>query len=320
MNPMGKMIAVFALGAVMAAALVLTLVQRPTAPAPAPSAVVQLPPQALPPTTPVVETPAPLPPPPPEEKPSPAPKIVANVPAKPKPRPTPTVPAKPVPAPVAATPAPVQEPVKVAENTTPKPAPAPADGIPKLAPLPPAPPPPPPPPPRVVTIQPGATLSVRINETISSDTAASGDRFTASLDTPLVVDGLVIAEHGARVEGHVVDALQSGRVKGLAQVSLALDSVKTSDGQKIRIRTESDKHVAESSVKEDVAKAGAVAGIGAIIGAIAGGGKGAAIGAAAGGAAGAGGVMTTRGKPVRIPAETRLVFRIADQVTITEKR
>ena len=66
-------------------------------------------------------------------------------------------------------------------------------------------------------------------------------------------------------------------------------------------------------------KAGAAAAIGAAIGAIAGGGRGAAIGAGVGGAAGAGGVMTTRGKPVHIPVETRISFRLSEPVTLTEK-
>lgn len=48
--------------------------------------------------------------------------------------------------------------------------------------------------------------------------------------------------------------------------------------------------------------------LGGIIGAIAGGGKGAAIGALAGGAAGAGTQVLTRGKSVRVPAESVLTF------------
>lgn len=50
--------------------------------------------------------------------------------------------------------------------------------------------------------------------------------------------------------------------------------------------------------------------IGSIIGAIAGGGKGAAIGAAAGAASGAGAQIVTRGREIRIPAESVLTFRL----------
>ena len=58
--------------------------------------------------------------------------------------------------------------------------------------------------------------------------------------------------------------------------------------------------------------------IGGIIGAIAGGGEGAAIGAASGAAVGAGTQMATRGKAVRVPAESVSTFRLERPVRITE--
>ena len=61
------------------------------------------------------------------------------------------------------------------------------------------------------------------------------------------------------------------------------------------------------------------AALGAIIGAMAGGGKGAAIGAGAGGAAGTGIVLATRGQATSLATETRLDFRLAAPVTITEQ-
>ena len=64
-----------------------------------------------------------------------------------------------------------------------------------------------------------------------------------------------------------------------------------------------------SSTKDDVAKVGAGAGIGAIIGGIAGGGKGAAIGAIIGGGAGTAGVMTQRGKDIRLEPGQQLRIR-----------
>jgi hypothetical protein len=65
------------------------------------------------------------------------------------------------------------------------------------------------------------------------------------------------------------------------------------------------------STKDDVSKVGAATGIGAIIGAIAGGGKGAAIGAAIGGGIGTGGVLSQRGKDIRLPRGQRLKIRTA---------
>jgi hypothetical protein len=59
--------------------------------------------------------------------------------------------------------------------------------------------------------------------------------------------------------------------------------------------------------------------LGTLLGAIAGGGKGAAIGAAAGAAAGAGVQVLTRGKTVRVPAESVLTFRLDQPVTLQRR-
>ncbi len=173
--------------------------------------------------------------------------------------------------------------------------------------------------PRTVTVPAGTLIHVRLRDALSTERQSAHDPFFATLDAPLIVEGLVIAERGALVRGRVVEAAASGRVKGRAALVLQLDELTTSDGQKAEIRTDAFRHEAESGVKGDVAKAGVAAGIGAAIGAIAGGGRGAAIGAAIGGAAGAGGAMATRGKPAELPSETRLTFRLSEPVTLTER-
>ncbi len=180
--------------------------------------------------------------------------------------------------------------------------------------------PPPPPQPRTVTLAPGTLLSVRLGETLSSDKVQPNDPFTGTLDRPLVVDGLVVAERGARVEGRVVEAQQAGRIKGVSSLAIRLVRLNTSDGQRVTIQTDTFRKEGETSKGEDAAKVGAGAGLGAVIGAIAGGGKGAAIGAAVGGAAGAGTVAATRGKPTVLPVETRIDFRLSNSVTLTEQK
>ncbi|MGA8304695.1 MAG: hypothetical protein WB723_03405, partial [Candidatus Acidiferrales bacterium] len=69
--------------------------------------------------------------------------------------------------------------------------------------------------------------------------------------------------------------------------------------------------------KNTAAKVGGGAALGAIIGAIAGGGKGAGIGAGVGAAGGAIYQGATKGKQVKIPAETRLDFQLEQPVTVT---
>jgi hypothetical protein len=173
--------------------------------------------------------------------------------------------------------------------------------------------------PQTVTIPAGTLLSVRVDQKLSTETNQTGDSFRATLDQPLVVDGFVIAERGARVEGRVVEADPGGRVKGLSRISLELVRLNSADGQRLRLQTESFAKEGQNEKKRDVAKVGAAAGIGAAIGAIAGGGKGAALGAVLGGAAGTGGVMATRGAAAEIPAETRMTFRLREAIGVTEK-
>jgi hypothetical protein len=173
--------------------------------------------------------------------------------------------------------------------------------------------------PNSVTLAAGTLLPVRMGETLSSARNQPGDSFLATLTQPLVIDGFIIAERGARVEGRVVDAAQAGRVKGASHLGISIVRLATADGQNIRIRTEPWAKDGLSEAGSDAAKVGAGAAIGAVIGAIAGGGKGAAIGAGAGAAAGVGGVLLTHGKGVEIPVETRISFRVQDSVTITER-
>jgi hypothetical protein len=234
-------------------------------------------------------------------KPRPEPAVIAQVqmhaPAAPAAAPVPPVaPAEPPAPPVrtAPPPQPIQEPAR-----EPSPAPAPAA-------------------PNRVTIAAGTLIPIRLVDGLSSDRNLQGDTFSATLDAPLVVGEFAIAERGARVEGKVVNAAKAGKVSGVSKLEIALTGITTSDGQHVRIQTQTFAKNGETSHGEDATKVGAGVGIGAVIGAIAGGGRGAGVGAAVGGAAGAGDVLLTRGKPATLASETRINFRLGAPVTLTE--
>ncbi|MBI5281246.1 MAG: hypothetical protein HY858_06135 [Candidatus Solibacter usitatus] len=173
--------------------------------------------------------------------------------------------------------------------------------------------------PQTATIPAGTLITVRLRDGLSSRSAQDGTNFSATLDHPLIVDGMVISERGTEQRGRVVEVARAGRVKGRSVLALELIELNTADGQKVDIRTEAVRKEEESGVKDDAKRAAVAAGIGAAIGAIFGGGKGAAIGAGAGGAAGAGAAVLTRGKDVELPSETRLTFRLKEPVVLTEK-
>jgi len=92
-------------------------------------------------------------------------------------------------------------------------------------------PPAPVPTPRQVTLETGMTIPIRLNESLTSDRTVTGGPFEASLVEPFVVDGLVIAERGARVTGRIVNSVK-------ARVELGLATLATSDGQQVAISTD----------------------------------------------------------------------------------
>jgi hypothetical protein len=158
-----------------------------------------------------------------------------------------------------------------------------------------------------IVIPAGTALHIVLKESVSASKSEPGREFTALLADPVVVDGKTVLAEGSRVVGHVVDAKESGRVKGRAELSLALTSV-VRNGKSVPVETQTYVGVAKSTKKRDAGVIGGAAGVGAVIGAIAGGGKGAATGAAIGGAGGTGAVLATRGEDVHYPPETRLTF------------
>jgi hypothetical protein len=294
-------------------AVIMKLAMKPPVAAPAPVAV-----------TAGVEakTPSAVPAPPPAPEPPPAPQADTPEPVREAPKPARTHHAVVKPR-TAVAQAPVNQPVAAAPAVMPS---TPAEPMPQ--PVPPArvepenvtpPPPPAPPEPHKVTLNAGTLIPVRLVDGLSSERNLPGDSFTATLDKELVVDGFVIAERGARVEGRVAASDRGGRVRGVSSLAVELVRLSTSDGQKVAIQTDGFERRAEETHRQDAEKVGAGAAIGAVIGALAGGGKGAAIGAGVGGGAGAGGVLATRGKAATLPSETRVTFRLRAPVTITEK-
>jgi hypothetical protein len=175
------------------------------------------------------------------------------------------------------------------------------------------------PPPHTVTIAAGTNLAVRLAEELSSNRNTAGDAFRATLDQPIVLDGFIIADKGSAVRGKVVTAEKAGHMTGKSELALELTEINTTDGQTVYVRTSDVTRQGPSSTGENAAKVGGGAALGAIIGALAGGGKGAAIGAGAGGAAGTGVMLSTRGKPTKLPVETLLTFRLDEPVSITEQ-
>jgi len=167
-----------------------------------------------------------------------------------------------------------------------------------------------------LTVKPGAYVTVRVSQTLSSDHNQQGDTFYATLAEPIIADGVVVAQRGETVSGRVTEAQKAGRVEGTSKLGIELTGLTLVDGQQLPIQSQMINRAGGTSVGRD---AGAIAGttaLGAAIGAGADWGRGAAIGAGAGAAAGIIGVLLTRGRPTVIYPESVLTFRINAPVEI----
>lgn len=161
-------------------------------------------------------------------------------------------------------------------------------------------------------------LALELLTPVSTDASQRGDRIQAKVIEPVEFAGYI-------VEGRVAQVKRPGKVKGVAELQLAFDQVRSTDNRTATLHAElieitpmgsQDTTIdteggvkGQDSTKDDAAKVGAASGIGAIIGVIAGGGKGAAIGAIIGGGVGTAGVMTQRGKDIRLERGQHMKIR-----------
>ncbi len=160
----------------------------------------------------------------------------------------------------------------------------------------------------MATIPSGTTITVRMIDSIDTDVTGAGERFRASIDDPVYVDGQVIIPRNADATVQVTRVEQSGKISGSDEISLKLYDV-TINGKPYEVATEYAQVKGDSQGKKTAKTTAVTTGLGAALGAIFGGGKGAAIGAGAGAATGVA-VSAARGKTLRIPSETRLDFEL----------
>lgn len=154
----------------------------------------------------------------------------------------------------------------------------------------------------------GTPITVRLIDSVDSRTAQLGQTFEASVDEPVMVNGERLIPRGAEVVLKLVEDRQSGRIGGETALGLALAAIRV-NGRMLDFTSEQVQERSGSRAARSGKIIGGGAALGAILGSIAGGGRGAAIGAASGAAVGTGAEVATKGERVRVPSETRLIFR-----------
>ncbi len=166
-----------------------------------------------------------------------------------------------------------------------------------------------------VTIPAGTRISVRTIDGIDSTQNQVGDRFQASLEEPLLVNGEEVVPKGADVYGRLTQSNASGTFTGKSQLGLELTGIVV-NGRSYPIVTGEYAVAGKSRGASTAKRTIGGAAVGSIIGAIAGGGKGAAIGAGVGGGVGAGSETVTKGDQVKVPSETLLDFTLQQDASV----
>jgi hypothetical protein len=172
--------------------------------------------------------------------------------------------------------------------------------------------------PAYVTITAGTRISVRTIDAIDSTKNHVGDRFQASLEEPLTLDGNIVVAKGADVYGRLTEAKTSGTFTGRSQLQLELTGIVV-NGRTVPVITGEYELTGKSRGASTAKRTVGGAAVGSIIGAIADGGKGAAIGAGVGAGVGAGSEIITKGDQVKIPSETLLDFTLEQDLSIPKQ-
>ncbi len=172
---------------------------------------------------------------------------------------------------------------------------------------------------------------LRMNQTLNSGTSRVGDRFQATVVTPVYVSGIEVVPAGSIAEGRVI-SVAPARTRGReGQLGVQFDSVVTPDGTKHQLdgsltelqdaragKVDSETGVSgNSSEKRNIAYIGGGTVGGAVLGGAVGGGKGAGIGAIIGAGAGVAGVMLSKGNEAELRSGTEIGMATTQPITFS---
>src|SRR5271169_1945507 len=160
-----------------------------------------------------------------------------------------------------------------------------------------------------ITVPAGTRILIRMIDSIDSSKQKAGFRFTASLETNLQAEDVVVAPRGTTVYGKLVSAESAGKMKGSSELSLELTDIMINNST-YPLSTSTYEIKGKGEGSNTAKKVVGGAGLGALIGGLAGGGKGAGIGALAGAAGGTAIAASKRGEQLSIPSESLLEFSL----------
>ena len=161
----------------------------------------------------------------------------------------------------------------------------------------------------------GQQLDVRLQDTLSSDTAKPEQRFQTTTVVDLMQGSRVLVPAGSTIRGIVRDVEKAGRVERTGKLTLAFDQM-TVNGTSYPLTATATQVFQSSGIRGEGKTVGAGAAAGAIIGGIIDGLSGAVLGAIIGG----GGVIAaTEGNDVTLPAGSIIRLRFDTPVELRSR-
>jgi hypothetical protein len=182
----------------------------------------------------------------------------------------------------------------------------------------------------VSSIPAGQNFTIRLNDSVSTQTNRIGDAISATLDAPIAVGGQVLVPAGSDVMGSVTHVSDAGHFGRHGEIEIRFHSIRTPNGETLGIDggviTNNGTSILKGDTyKMDIVKGVGIAvlgtGLGAVGGTAVGGilgvtGTGAAIGTAVGAVGGLGYATARRGKSVDLGKGTHLNIKLDHPSTI----
>lgn len=186
-----------------------------------------------------------------------------------------------------------------------------------------------PPPVTYYALNSGQSIRVRMNQTITSETARVGDQFTTTVVDPVYAGGLEVIPAGSSIVGQVRNVRRASRQSKAGTIEVSFVSLRLpsgvaraingdlSDGTSENVNADNEGEVSgQSATKRNVVFVGGGAATGALIGAIAGGGKGAGIGAGVGAGLGVAGALFSKGHEAVVKSGTEFALVLNQRLTL----
>lgn len=103
------------------------------------------------------------------------------------------------------------------------------------------------------TLPAGTTLVIRIAETLDPGKNAEGHKFTAKLESAIVIDGVTVVPVDSNVYGVVLEATKSRRLAGKASIKLGVTDIRI-NGVMHKIKTTALTGVGEQTAKKSASQ------------------------------------------------------------------